>query len=49
MIFFLLIVEQSLEQILRKKTNITPEDVLTLPKITEGNDYIVVIFGMIKS
>lgn len=29
--------EQSCEQILRKKTTILPEDVLTLPKITEGN------------
>uniref|UniRef100_A0A2S2N7I4 Fermitin family protein n=1 Tax=Schizaphis graminum TaxID=13262 RepID=A0A2S2N7I4_SCHGA len=28
--------EQAAEQILRKKTIISPEDVLTLPKITEG-------------
>jgi len=37
---FCFIAEQAAEQIIRKKTIISPEDVLTLPKITEGNVYI---------
>lgn len=37
--FFSSIAEQTAEQIVRKKTIISPEDVLTLSKITEGNVY----------
>lgn len=33
---YLFTVKQSQEQILRKNSTITPEDVLTLPKVTEG-------------
>lgn len=40
--------DQSSEQILRKKTIISPEDVLTLPKITEGNIYFYIILIVLK-
>lgn len=36
-IYFFYVAEQTPEKVLRKKPTITPEDVLTLPKITEGN------------
>lgn len=41
--FFFLIANQSSEQDLRKKATISPEDVLSLPKITEGNLYQIFI------
>lgn len=38
-LIFFFTAEQTAEQIVRKKTTISPEDVLTLSKITDGNLY----------